>query len=29
MNDYQRNNVAVSIYNTLEDLQKAGKMKIC
>ena len=25
MNDYQRNNVAVSIYNTLEDLQKAGK----
>ncbi len=25
MNDYQRNNVAVSIYNTLGDLQKAGK----
>lgn len=25
MNDYQRNNVAVSIYNTLENLQKAGK----
>ena len=25
MNDYQRENVAVSIYNSLENLQKAGK----
>lgn len=25
MNDYQRNNVAMSIYNSLETLQKAGK----
>ena len=29
MNEFQRQNVAASIYDSLDSLRKAGKLRIC